>query len=111
MGIYKLEQSHVKNQFITNPDWRIAFLKHYPEWTVESWLQNALELLKKNGYRLEIAKRYSTNPERPLYHVVDIALYKNDEWQYELQMNDCEWEMNFLIDAICDYEIDFSTFV
>lgn len=31
-----LTKSQIENQFITNPDWRKVFLKHYPNWTPEN---------------------------------------------------------------------------
>lgn len=104
-----LTESQIKQQFIVNPDWREVFLKHYPNWTPETYITNALELCQKNECFLKIVKRGSKNPESPFYRIVDVEVTLRGEW-YELQINDHDWERTTLVDAICNYQIDFETF-
>lgn len=105
-----LTKSQIENQFITNPDWRKVFLKHYPNWTPETYIKDAIELCAKNQCFLKIVKRGSKNPESQFYHIVDVEVTLRGEWLYELQVHDRDYEQSVLVDAICDYEIDFETF-
>lgn len=105
MGTY-FTAEHIKNQFITNPDWREVFLKHHPDWTPETWLQCALDVLKKNNCTLTVIKRYSGR----LQGLIEVAVHVDGEWMYEQQLNDFHWEEKIIVRAICDYEIDFSKF-
>lgn len=110
MSIFKLEESHIKNQFIANPDWRQVFLKHYPNWTPETYIKDALELCAKNQCFFKIVKRGSKNPDSQFYCIVDVEVSLRGQWLYELQVHEKQYEQTVLVSAICDYDIDFSTF-
>jgi hypothetical protein len=105
----KLTKDNIENQFITNPVWEEVFLKNFPNWTPETYIDNAVSLFNKNGYTI-INKRRSERPDSKFYNVVDCELQKDGEFIFSIQTHIDASIKEVLLDCICNYEIDFSTF-
>lgn len=103
-----LTTEQIKNHFITNPEWRNVFNKHYKDWTALNYMERAVEIFKKNGYTFIVEERLKSEKFK---HCVRPALMKGDEyivgldWKHE----DNAFEQ-LLICAVCDYDVDISTF-
>lgn len=104
-----LTKENISNHFIINPVWEELFLKHYPNWKPDSYLNDAVELFKKNGYTIT-NKRMSERKTSKFYHVVEAELQKDGEFIFSFQTHDDLAIKQIIIDCVCNYEIDFSTF-
>lgn len=104
-----IKESHIKNHFITNPEWERVFLKYYPNWNPEAYEANAKDVFEKNGFSFNI-KRRSQNPNSQFYHVVEVELYEGEEWLFAIEMHDSYCIQQTIIDIICNYEVDISKF-
>ncbi len=104
-----LEEKHVKNQFITNPEWERVFLKHFPNWTIETYEANAEEVFRKNGYTF-VPVRRSKNPDSKFYCIVELELYKDGEWQESITLHEDFAVQAYIIDLISNYDVDISKF-
>lgn len=107
--MYKITKENIKNHFITNPAWEEIFLKHYPKWTPENYFKNALELFNKNGYTIT-ETRNSNNKKSVFYKVVEAELQKDGEFMFSLTGHIDSTSNDVILECICKYEIDFSTF-
>lgn len=103
-----MEAEYVKNHFITNPEWKAVFLKHYPNWTAETYVDDALKLYRANGYDVRVETRPFKS--ETYKHIVDMGLYRGDESLYSLRGHEPHMVEQVIINSICNYEIDFSTF-
>lgn len=110
-----LEIKHIKNHFLTNPDWREVFMRFNPDWKSETYnpknyIVDAEKILNANGYSLKIEKRLSNNPKSSWYHAGEMALYHKDEFIFSIETHLDNAKEQVLIEAITKYEIDFTTF-
>lgn len=69
-----ITQENIDYHFFSNPDWKRKFLEHYPGYTPESYIDNAWELLQRNGYRIEY-ERLSANPDSQYHDTVRADIY------------------------------------
>jgi hypothetical protein len=109
-----LTAEHIKNQFISNPEWEAVFLKHYPNFTPETYIESAKKLFKSNGFTIDEERR-SKNPDSRVYCIVEATLLKDGEFVFSLVGHESSIIEELLIGTIsyhlCDYnEVDFSKF-
>lgn len=69
-----LTQENIDYHFFSNPNWKNKFLELYPKYTPESYIDDAWELLQRNGYRIEY-KRMSQNTDSKFYNLVRADIY------------------------------------
>lgn len=107
-----MKKEHIENHFITNPYWKQLFLKHFPDWTPETWTEDAWSIFVKNGYKCEIEMMGIDNA------VKEITLYdtkvideNNDGWITGIRWvtKDVAVEQ-LLIHVICDFMVNFTKF-
>lgn len=122
-----LTQENIDNHFLANRVWKEIFLSKYPNYTPETYIQNAWELFQQNGYYIEF-ERLSKDPEnkKGLYNVVRANLYNKalintnvdyDEEEYNLDgfvvgtdwIQERDHIQQLVIWCICDFEIDVTT--
>lgn len=109
-----IEREHIENHFITNVAWRELFTSKFPNWTPETWVENAWSIFEDNGYTYEII-RYSNNPKSNLYTAVkEINLYngpiEDDDFIIGLgDVNISSALEQLLICIVCDFEVDVRT--
>lgn len=112
-----LTKDHIKYHFLDNPEWERVFLKHYPNWTPETYVKDAKKLFEANGYSFE-CERVTNNKKNSLYNVFTVNLYKgkveDDDFIFGMRhlRGDGKGDEveQVLIACICQYEVDISKF-
>lgn len=110
--MYHLTEENVKTHFLTNPEWKRVFLKNYPDWTPEKYIEQATELFVRNGYRIVENERMKS---KKFAGIVRLDLYgpsspeNSDGFVFGLDWRqESSAYKNIIIEAICDYLVDFT---
>ncbi len=101
-------EKYIKNHFLSNPEWETIFLKHYPNWTPESYTKNAIELFNKNGYHFVDFKKGRQASTVDLYGPKTET--SDGKFLFGFMGSNDTVHEQIIIKAICEYHIDFSTF-
>lgn len=108
-----LEVKHIKNHFLENPVWEKVFLKHYPNWTPETYITSAKTLFEANGYKFVDNRPYKYEKFKS---ILDVDLHgpstknNDDGFLFGMQGHADSIYESIIITAICEYKIDFSKF-
>ncbi|HKZ43109.1 MAG TPA: hypothetical protein VJ044_19275 [Candidatus Hodarchaeales archaeon] len=107
LGPMNFTEEQIKNHFITNPEWRSLFNKYYKDWTPLNYMQRAIKIFEKNGYRFVEKDRLKSEKFK---HIFRPSLFKGDKFVVGLDFHheDNAFEQ-LLICAVCDYDVDIST--
>lgn len=103
----KIQINHIEAHFIENPSWKKYFLKHFPDYSADTWEQDVWSLFERNGYHyhIEMYKRINAVKYITLFTPSedDIAQMRDIATSDALQQ--------FLIHIICDHVVDFNKFI
>lgn len=114
-----LLREHIEEHFILNRTWKEIFLKSFPNWTPETWTEDAWSIFERNNFRYEI-ERYSENPDSNLYNAVkcisiyDKSLENETTDGFIIGYSGVTYKSaveQLLISVICNYEVDIKKFI
>lgn len=89
----QLSDDNIAWQFNAHPNFATMFKAKYPNFTKETYLRQAVELLQENGFTFKI--RCFTEDRKSKYsYLYSIELYIDDVWQWE---SDTRHETNLFI--------------
>ena len=114
-----LLREHIEQHFIENRSWKKIFLESFPNWTPETWVEDAWSIFERNNFRYEI-ERYSKFLDSKLYDAVkcisifDKSLETETADGFIIGYGDLTYKsavQYLLISVICNYEVDIKKFI
>lgn len=88
-----LTDDNIHWQFIANPRFAEAFKAKFPNFTKETYVRQAVELLQENGLTYKV-RCFTQNRKSAYSYLYSIELYINGKWEWE---SDTRHETNLFI--------------
>lgn len=104
-----MTDEYIKNHFITNPEWKRVFLKHFPLYSAQDYMEKALKVFEINGYKIT-TKRMSERKTSAFYRVIDATLLYKDDFVFSQQSHEDSAVEQVIISCICNYDVDITKF-
>lgn len=96
-----LTDENIKWAFIDHPNWEDAFLKHFPNFTPETYFSDAYTLLTKEyGFTFELT-RMNLRPEATMHCVCGYIIHVDGKWLCEVeQIHESNIMVNWISDCL-----------
>lgn len=102
-----MKREWIENHFIENFAWKNYFLKHFPNYNPETWVEDVWSLFERNGYHYHIEMYKRINAVK----YITLFTPSEDDIACMCDLATSSALQQLLIHVICDHVIDFNTFI